>query len=239
METIEVERHNLPTDTTEKRSFDEIAKGFADGTASREQVLKGLVGALFGGGLLALVPGVAGAKAHQSSGSSAGVGGGGGRRQRHRGGDGKRRTHHRGEGGRRRKHRSGEGSGGGGGGGDVCPPTCPRGTLTVMPSAQGECRCVPVSPGLRDPEFACGGRVNANGDACCFCLFNAEGEGFCAVNTDCDIISSSFVTTCTSSGECAVGWKCVLDNPILVEIRPTEGFCWPECHATDGVDPVF
>jgi hypothetical protein len=108
----------------------------------------------------------------------------------------------------------------------------------VAPAAQEGCRCAAVSPGLNDPEFACGGRVNQNGDACCFCLFTVEGEGFCAVNTSCDVISASFVTDCTSSGDCASGWKCIYRNAALVEPRPAEGVCWPECHTTNGVDEV-
>jgi hypothetical protein len=206
METNERARNSLQADDTEEPSFDEMAKGFADGTTSREHVLKWLGRTLLGGGMLALVPSMAGAGGHKN------------------GKDGKRGKHHGGGG----KH---HGSGGGGG---ACPATCPSGALTVAPTAHGECRCVAVSPGLRDPAFACGGRVNANGAACCFCLFNAEGEGFCAVNTDCDVFTGSFARPCTSSGECVEGWKCVLDTPILVETRPTAGSCWPECHATEA-----
>jgi hypothetical protein len=91
MNTGEVERHSLLVDTTETRSFDEIAKELAAGTTSRERVLKGLIGPLLGGGLLALVSGEARANAHQSSGGSAITGGGGRRRQKHQnGGDGRR-----------------------------------------------------------------------------------------------------------------------------------------------------
>ena len=214
MDNNEAERQYRQADTTKKRSFDEIAKGFAAGTTSREQVLKGLAGTLLGGGLLAVAAGVAGAQANQSSGGSA-VGGGG----------------------RRRKDRNGAGSGGdGGGGGAVCPPTCPGGSLTVAPTAQGECRCVAVSPGLKDPAFACGGRVNANGEGCCVCLFTVEGEGFCAVNARCDVITTPSVTECTSSGQCPSGRKCVFRSASIVDTLPAGGVCWPECHTTDGVD---
>src|SRR5687767_1724605 len=163
MDNNEAERPYRQADTTEERSFDEMAKGFAGGPTSREQVLKGLVSTLLGGGLLALLPGAAGAKAHQSSGSSAVTGGDGRRRRKHHnGGDGRRRRkHHRGGDRGRGDGGGGAGSGGdgsGGAGSGVCPPTCPGGTLTVAPTAQGECRCVPVSPGLQDPAFACGGR---------------------------------------------------------------------------------
>jgi hypothetical protein len=168
------------------------------------------------GGLLALVPGVAGAKANQSSSARADDGG-----------DGMRRKHHR-----QGKHHTG------GGGSRGCGRTCPRGALTVAPTAQGECRCVPVSPGLRDPDFTCGERVNRNGDACCYCLYTLEGEGFCAINAVCDVLAASSITDCTSSGDCPSGRKCVPVNPNLVENRPAEGVCWPECHTTDGVSPV-
>src|SRR5215203_3672242 len=102
MENKAGERHSVPADPMVNRSFDEMAKGFAAGTTSRDQVLKGFVGALLGSGLLALVPGVAGAKGHRG------------------GGDGKGGKYH-----------------GGGGGSNVCPPTCPRGSVTVAPTAQG------------------------------------------------------------------------------------------------------
>jgi len=224
MDNEEAESHYLQADTVEERSFDEMAIGFAGGTTSREQVLKWLGGTLLGGGLLGLVPGIAGAKANQSSGASAGDGGAGR--------DGRRGKHRKGRDGRLRSKRHK------GGGSGVCPPTCPRGSVTVAPAAQEGCRCVAISPGLNDPEFACGGRMNQNGDACCFCLFTVEGEGFCAVNTSCDVIAASFLTDCTSSDDCASGWKCVYSDPVLVEPRPSGGFCWPECHTTNGVSEV-
>ena len=91
MDSNNAERPYRQADTTETRSFDEIVKELAAGTTSREQVLKGLVGSLLGGGLLALVSGGARAKAHQSSGGSAVIGGGGRHRQKHQnGGDGRR-----------------------------------------------------------------------------------------------------------------------------------------------------
>jgi hypothetical protein len=110
--------------------------------------------------------------------------------------------------------------------------------VTVAPTDQGECRCAPVSPGLRDPAFTCGGRVNENGDGCCFCLFTVEGEGFCAVNSACDTIASGSATECTSSGDCPPGRKCIPVQPNLVEPLPTGGVCWPECHTTEGVTEV-
>ena len=180
------------------------------------------------GGLLALVPGTAGANAHQSRGGRAGDDGDGGD-----GGDDRRRKQPGGGAGaqRRKDHDGGRGR-------RVCPPTCPRGALTVAPTAQGECRCVPVSPGLRDPAFTCGGRVNATGDGCCFCLYTVEGEGFCAINGSCDLIDAGSITDCTSSGDCPRGRKCVVVNPSFGDTLPAGGVCWPECHTTEGVTPV-
>jgi hypothetical protein len=109
--------------------------------------------------------------------------------------------------------------------------------LTVAPTAQGECRCAPISPGLRDPAFSCGGRVGAYGDACCVCLFTVEGDGFCAINQWCDYIDLPSLTTCHSSGECGSGWKCIFRSADIVELSPAEGVCWPECHTTEGVTP--
>ncbi len=108
-------RYDDHEDITEEYSFDELAKGLADGTLSRRRALKLVAGALLGGSLLALFPGAAGAsEASQESNLSVG-GGGGGRRRR-----------------RRRRRRRG---GGGGGGGVGCPPNttlvagqcCPEG----------------------------------------------------------------------------------------------------------------
>ncbi len=172
------------------------------------------------GGLLALVPGAAAANPNQNRGGWAGDGRDGRRRKPHR-----RRTPHRG------------GAGSGGAGSSVCPATCPRGSVTVAPTAQGECRCAPVSPGLRDPAFACGGRVNANGDGCCICLFTVEGEGFCAVNTACDTLAGSLTKPCTSSGDCSSGWKCIFGTASFTQPVSAEGFCSPECHTTEGVSP--
>ena len=63
----------------ETHSFDELARGMAEGTLCRRQALKLIVGALLGGSLLALLPGTAGANVEQH------VGGGGGKhRHRHR-----------------------------------------------------------------------------------------------------------------------------------------------------------
>lgn len=221
MDNEEAESQYLRADTREERSFDEMARGFAGGATSREQVLKWLAGTLLGGGVLALVPSAAGAKTNQSSGESAGDGGEGRDGRRAKGRDGKRRKDRQVERSKR-----------------VCPPTCPRGSLTVAPADKEGCRCVAVSPGLNDPAFACSKRVNQNGDACCFCLFTVEGEGFCAVNTSCDEIAPSFVTDCTSSGDCASGWKCIYRDAALVEPRPATGVCWPECHTTNGVSEV-
>src|SRR5687767_6707996 len=92
---------------------------------------------------------------------AAGKKGGKGHKKHHRGGDGRRRKHH--SGGDRRREDGGGGAGSGEAGSGVCPPTCPGGSLTVTPTAEGECRCVPVSPGFQDPAFACGGREAANG----------------------------------------------------------------------------
>jgi hypothetical protein len=69
-------------DMTEEHSFDELAKGLADGTISRRRALKMLAGALFGGSLLALIPGAAEA-ASQSVGGGIGGGGGGHQRRHH------------------------------------------------------------------------------------------------------------------------------------------------------------
>jgi hypothetical protein len=120
MDNEEAESQYLRAAASEERSFDEMARGFADGTTSREQVLKWLAGTFLGGGLLALGPSAAGAKANQNSGRSADNGGAGrdGRRgKQHKGGDGKRGKQHKGRDGKRGKHH-----GGGGAGGSVHPP---------------------------------------------------------------------------------------------------------------------
>ena len=70
-------------DTMEEHSFDELAKGLADGTLSRGRALKMLTGALLGASLLALIPGVAGAS-DGSQGGGGSIGGGGGGRRRHK-----------------------------------------------------------------------------------------------------------------------------------------------------------
>jgi hypothetical protein len=49
-------------DIAQERSFDEMAKELANGTTSRGQALKWLMGTLLGGSLLALIPGTAQAK---------------------------------------------------------------------------------------------------------------------------------------------------------------------------------
>src|SRR2546423_14376350 len=82
-------------DTARERSLDELAKELADGTTSRGQVLKWLMGTLLGGSLLALIPNAANAQQR--------VGGGG---------DGNHHDH--------RHH--GEGGGGGSVCPPLCPP---------------------------------------------------------------------------------------------------------------------
>ena len=180
------------------------------------------------GGMLALVPGVAAANANQRSGGRTDDDGDGRRRRKRLSSADSWEKHHDGD---VRSAKLSKGRG-------VCRDTCPRGAVTVAPTEQGECRCAPVSPGLRDPEFTCGGRVNESGDGCCFCLFTVEGEGFCAVNTACDVLAASLVTDCTSSGDCPRGRKCIPVQPNLVEPLPTAGVCWPECHTTEGVSEI-
>ncbi len=109
-------------DITEEHSFDELAKGLADGTISRSRALKLAAGALLGGTLLALFPGAASA---EIEGNVGGGGGSGGRRRR-----------------RRRRRR-----GGGGGGGPTCLPQdanceafCPgNGPRSCTACCQGAC----------------------------------------------------------------------------------------------------
>ncbi len=93
-------------DITEEHSFDELAKGLADGSLSRRRALKVLAGALLGGSFLALLPGAASAEIEGNVGG--GGGGSGGRRRRRR---------------RRRRRGGGGGADGGGGGGGVASCT--------------------------------------------------------------------------------------------------------------------
>src|SRR5918994_651854 len=57
-EDSEITEIRRQASTDGERSFDELAKGLANGTVSRRQVLRLLGGALFGG-VLASIPGVA------------------------------------------------------------------------------------------------------------------------------------------------------------------------------------
>jgi hypothetical protein len=57
MENKEVERHYRQEDTTGEQSFDELAKGLADGTLSRGRLLEGVVGAIAGSTALFALPG--------------------------------------------------------------------------------------------------------------------------------------------------------------------------------------
>src|SRR4051794_12377907 len=92
----EVERHEGYADSTAERAVDAMAKGFAGTTTSRQQVLKGLVGTLLGGGVLEFLPGGAGAKPRPSRGRSSSHGDG--RRPNDHGGGDDQETHHGGEG---------------------------------------------------------------------------------------------------------------------------------------------
>jgi hypothetical protein len=207
--------------------FDTLTKGVP--ATTRRGVVRTLAGVPLAALLTSGIP-------HPERARAAAKNGGKGKKKHQSGREGRRRKHQ--SGGDRTREDGGGGAGSGGAGSGVCPPTCPGGTLTVAPTAQGECRCVPVSPGLKDPAFACGGRVNANGDACCFCLFTVEGDGFCAVNATCETIADASVTECTSSSQCRSGRKCVFYNPNFAATLPAAGFCWPECHTTEDVNPM-
>jgi hypothetical protein len=59
MPSEDLDRHHDQKDITQEYSFDELAKGVADGTLSRLQVLKLLAGTLLGGSLLTMFAGPA------------------------------------------------------------------------------------------------------------------------------------------------------------------------------------
>src|SRR5215210_3263876 len=90
-------RYSEQEDVKEGRSFDDLARGLADGTLSRRRALKLFVGTLLGGSLLAIIPGAAGAS-EQSIGGDGGKGDG--RNRRH--------SHHR---RRRKRRRTSDGAG--------------------------------------------------------------------------------------------------------------------------------
>jgi Stigma-specific protein, Stig1 len=113
-----------------------------------------------------------------------------------------------------------------------CSNRCPEGSECVGGVCQGSCAQqggTPLTEGECTCAFTCGADVSqfsCQDNPGCVCEETTEGTGFCAALGG---LCSEF-TTCSSSSECELGFKCVVGTCLNENCDPAAvGFCVQPC----------